>query len=68
MKHEVLIWQDSKDPDRYHVGCRYLAGNIQLWFSVYCDGLEEVFGRDILNYAKEGGEVIVEIETVIVPR
>lgn len=66
--YEIIIWQDSKDPDRYHVGAKYLSGSINLWCTIYADGIADIFGQDVLNYANEGGEVMVEIKTRIVPQ
>ncbi len=68
MEQKTIIWQDDKDGDRFHVGVKYLSGEVRLWATIYYDGVADIFGRDVLNYANEGGEIVVEIKTRIVPQ
>lgn len=45
-KDQAYVWRDANDKNTYHFGIHQGDDRYLIWFSVFVDGMTEMFGTD----------------------
>ena len=63
---EVYAWRDLNDKNNYNFGTKYESTTGKLcyclWFTVFIDGLYEVFGKDFSDECKKIGTEPIKVK------
>jgi len=47
-KQNAYIWRDNIDKDNFHVGEKGLGDHYYLWFTIFTDGIHDMFGGEMV--------------------
>ena len=62
----MWAWKDSVDPDVVSIGvrhrpCKGVPDRFTSWTQIHTDGINEIFGEDVLSHINEHGKTPVLI-------